>query len=214
MEKIKRWTTEFRYKKSAALLLLIVVGLVLLNNILERKNLKGINLAVNAIYEDRLLPESYIFRYYELSEKIDETLNNYSLNTQQKKGEITAIIYEIKSLDKEYLKTKLTLEESSEFDLLQHKILDLEVLNKIQNVEGLKAVIVEVRENLHNLSNIQIVEAENQMKTIRQLNGSSMINLRFEIYIIIIIALIIQALIFASRTIEVIKSRNDTSAWN
>lgn len=214
MNNFNRWIIDFKHKKSAALLLFAILGIVLFNNIKERKNLTGINLAVNAIFEDRLLPESYIFKYYELSENMHETLSNNGFDAQQKKDKIQTIIVEIKSLNELYLKTKLTVEENAEFELLQRNILELEGFNQKENIQGINVVINELRENLHNLSTIQIVEAGNEMKTIKALNGASMISLRFEIYIVIIIGLLIQVLIFTSKTIEVIKNRNENSVWN
>lgn len=77
-----------------------------------------------------------------------------------------------------------------------------------------KSLAVTSKTKLQSLSNIQLAEAETQINSIRKLNNSTMMSLKFEIFIILIIGLVAQALIFASKTIVSMPKTNEKSMWN
>lgn len=214
MDTIKRFAYDFKHKRTAAILLLVIIGLVLFNNISERDNLSNINNAANAIYEDRFLPESYIFKYYQQSENIIDIANSLTISDDDKSQGIAKNIVTIEALNVDYLKTKLTKAEENEFNQLQNIFAEMTIANKANNLNVVKALALASRSKLHRLSDIQLTEAETQIKNIRKLNSSTMMSLKFEIFLILIIGLIVQALIFASRTIPNLNTAGDKSAWN
>lgn len=55
------WTMGLRQRIKSAMLLMVVFGAILVSNLWERNNISDLNESFSSIYEDRLLPATYIF---------------------------------------------------------------------------------------------------------------------------------------------------------
>jgi hypothetical protein len=199
----------------AAFLLTIVLVITMLTNLLERRRFQQLEQSFSSIYEDRLMAEIYLFNLYEnLIEKQEllETAVNegidYSMGEKLKTNRVDR-----EQLIEKYAKTYLTDEEQVQFNNLNSLFDRMDRLEGefghqpdataipagfIQRYEGATA---EVFSTLSALSDIQTIEGEALRSQSQKLIMGSVSISRFEMTILIFIGLIIQALIFSSRTL-------------
>ena len=201
-----KWTYSLKNKLTAAILLFGLIVVVCSNNLFERNNAEKINATITTIFDDRFMVESYIFQYSALIYQIKEILNHPNYTAVEKielnKGPLKGILL----LNDAYKKTKFTKEEVIYFD--QFTDLCKKMSNHInvgQTVDGTK-FSNEALNILANLSAIQISEAKIQLTQANKLFHFGSISSQFELAILIIIGLIIQALIFASKSLNLNKS--------
>lgn len=201
-----KWTYGVKNKLTTALLLFGLIFIVCSNNLFERNNAEKINATITTIFDDRFMVESYIFQYSAFIYQIKEILDNPNYTTVEKielnKGPLQGILL----LNDAYKKTKFTKEEVIYFD--QFTDLCKKMSNHInvgQTADGTK-FSNEALNILANLSAIQISEAKIQLTQANKLFHFGSISSQFELAILVIFGLIIQALIFASKSINLNKS--------
>ena len=201
-----KWTFSIKNKLATSMLLLGVVLVVFFNNLNERRNSKELRIAFDSIYEDRLMAESYILKLTANLHDLDETcvgsgVRKFTL-TEEKLAEIDA-------LNQLYRETELTEKEAEYFNHYTALTDKINRQMKASNFETAGLSINEALSDLESLSEIQVKEAEMIMlKTDKMLNVGS-ISSQFEMGVIIIIGLIIQVLLFASKTLQFNKSNPD-----
>lgn len=198
-----KWTYAIRHKLVAALVLTAVIGLVVLNNFNEKRNSDQIHTAISAIYQDRLMADHYIIQYLQHSHHLVEALEDESLSETTRKTRVFAILSQVKTLNRAYLKTRLTPAETASFQKLSNQYLALQDAIRRQDLVDAKAHARTSIQTLAGLSDIQFQEARLQMTAIDKLKGASAVFFRFEVGILIVVCLIVQALIFASRSMQV-----------
>jgi hypothetical protein len=185
----------------ASLALFLLCILVLLSNYIDRNHTNNVKNSISTLYEDRLIVEDYILKMtidiYKIKQaltKVDED-NNYSLE------QITRLLSHIDGLSKAYLKTKFTETEDVAFTELLKTLNEFEssppyeVSIKLQLAD--KALIL-----LNELSSIQLEESKLIMKQAEDLYISGKSASQFAFIITIIILLVLQALVFASKTLN------------
>jgi hypothetical protein len=196
-----KWAYSIRNKFAAAVILFVALGIIFMNNLYERNNSAKINASIATIYEDRLMVESYIYQYsdqlHRIIEIIDETENqkfiSHKLNTE---------FAEINALNAAYEKTKLTPEEKISFDEFSLLCAQMQEEVTAGNLIKGKTISRKALNILNTLSDIQISEARLERRHAEQLFSSSSIFSNVEMVVLIIIAIMIQALIFASKTLR------------
>jgi hypothetical protein len=185
----------------ASLALFLLCILVLLSNYIDRNHTNNVKNSISTLYEDRLIVEDYILKMtidiYKIKQaltKVDED-NNYSLE------QINRLLSHIDGLSKAYLKTKFTETEDVAFTELLKTLNEFEssppyeVSIKLQLAD--KALIL-----LNELSSIQLEESKLIMKQAEDLYISGKSASQFAFIITIIILLVLQALVFASKTLN------------
>lgn len=197
------WIYAIRNKMLAALLLFGVVVMVLLNNFAERDNSAKINKAIDSIYDDRLIAERYIFQYLENTQRIIEIIDDDHLAPGSKRQVMMPIFAENETLDAAYLQTTLTELESFDFQRMQALFGDMERAAAREDLAHTRQLAKEVLQVLSALSELQVSEAQDQMSAIKRLNSSTTLYFQFEVAVLVIIGIIIQALVFASKTLQV-----------
>lgn len=197
-----KWTYAIPHKFTTSILLLTVILIVFLNNLQERRNSSELRIAFDSIYQDRLLAESYILQLSSILHEIDEWIKTPKTpNTAQP----TTQLQKIDALNLLYRDTQLTQKEAEYFTHFTALTQQLKNELKTENIENTKKIINSALLDLRSLSVIQVTEAEMIMsKTDRMLTISS-ISSHIEMGIIIAIGLMIQALLFTSKTLQ---SRN------
>ncbi|UBM59872.1 MCP four helix bundle domain-containing protein [Marinilongibacter aquaticus] len=188
------WLYGIRNKMQVGALLLVILGLILWNNLEERRQSKALQTHFDAIFADRLLAESYLF---EISEKLHE---KSMLFLQKEEGQ--AVLFEnidktIHTLLAKYEKTKLTEREEAlyadfkmEFDF-----------SKADEPEGAAEATLKALRQLNALSNLQVTEGEKLIHETKRIFLKKKSASQFEMTILIVIALLIQVLIFSSQTL-------------
>ncbi|AGC78704.1 chemoreceptor-like protein with four helix bundle sensory module [Nonlabens dokdonensis] len=184
--------------------LLLVVALIVATNFIDRNNYQRIQDSVASIYEDRLIAKDYLFDIQlEIHQK--ELLlaqGNDSLYITQQ----TASQEKISNLVDGFSKTKLTREEKRVFDDFEKEIASLFALEtaystNAENLQGstrLSSQIDKIDYNLHQLADIQITEGKRQMQVGKKAMESVDLLTQLEIWIVVIIAIIIQIVILYS----------------
>ena len=207
-----KWTYSIRNKTKAAILLAIVLGLTMLTNLLERKRFRQLEQSFSSIFEDRLMAESYLFHLYKNLKNEQDLLQlapDGKLDYASRE-KLTTYRANRTGLMEQYAKTYLTEEEEMKFDQLQAIFsrigqLEKEIAGQQATASILSAhslATAEAFTTLSALSDIQTAEgAELREKSKRIILGSVSTS-QFEMTILIVIAIIIQALIFSSRSLQ------------
>jgi hypothetical protein len=183
-----KWSYSLKQKALASVLLAVVFLFIILNNIYERRNISKLNDSFSSIYRDRLLAESYIYLFSDLLHNRAE-LNEKNASTAQ----IELIDEKLLLLIKDYDATVLTQQETSYFDSFKELILkDNKIVASI-NYSAAFAL-------LERLSAIQIDEGTRLKKESNSMFLGSDISFKLEMAILIVIALIMQVIIFSSKS--------------
>ncbi len=200
-----KWTYSIKNKLSASVLLAVVLGLVLLNNIDERQNSDRLRSAIATMYEDRLVVEGYIFDLSEEVHEIQTAIDNHQSHEVANET-IAGSIAEIKSINEAYAKTTLTVKEEAEFSLFIAAIDNLETsIAKADYTEG-KRISRESLGLLYSLSDIQLAEANRVKQGSDHILNYGKTSSQFEMAVLIIIAIIIQAMVFSSPSLQNFKN--------
>lgn len=180
-KKEMNWTFSIKNKLKAAIVLLGIGTIVFMSNYRLKVLSESINDAVYSIYADRLMVQHLLFSYRGL---LDDFQNGADFSEVQKK---------VSHLDELYFKTQLTKEErklmeSISFGWKEHLNLKLKY-SGTERQDYLGAIA--------RLEEIQVEEAQKQMKFILKANNSQDMGFYFESALVIILFLIAFALVSA-----------------
>lgn len=203
-----KWVYSVKNKMMAASTLALVLGLVLFNNLSERENSQKINRAIYSIYDDRLVAETCIFNYLNHSHQIIEVIDDKSQPLYRQRAEIQSHLGKIRKIHEDFTQTTFTELESEDFVKLTDLYAAMEAATATGNLPEVKRSAKNSVGVLEELSQIQLAEAENQIKEIKRINSSSTIHSYMEFGILIVLAVFIQGLVLASKTLneEVVNS--------
>ncbi|MBL7924681.1 MAG: hypothetical protein JNL88_10830 [Bacteroidia bacterium] len=197
-----KWTYSFKNQLTAAILLFIIMSAVLLNNLSERNKSEQISDAVSSMYKDRLLVESYIFRYSQNLQRINEIISNEGLATGDRGKQLSVILADTKNLNDAYRATKLTAAEAKNFSRF---VLLSERINRHVLAGEWNQALDRTREAtgiLQVLSSIQVSEAQQQMSGIDKLFSTGHLHSQFEIALLLVLGMIVLAMVLASKTLQ------------
>jgi len=203
-----KWTYIIDQKFKAALAMLTVFLIVLATNLIDTQHFSRLQKSYTSVYEDRLLAENYLFQ-------ISKSLNERApLLTQQKRGAVMegdSTGESISSIISKYELTKLTSEEAVVFESLKIGLQRLGAMEdelkatKTSEESQLKVDMANQIQmtwaDLNALSQIQLSESKKLVQDSDHIiNTHNNITSQLEIVILIVLALIIFALIFASKS--------------
>lgn len=211
-----KWLYAVQQKMRVALLLAVILLLVFLKSLFDRYHVSELGDSFSSIYEDRLVVESYI---YKLS---DHLYQKQLLMEQCSQGDRQMLASRIAHhnqaifrLIQEYEKTRLTTQEVTFFESFKKNMkemvtLEEQFLNSQNAAEDsqLDLRFVTATQNLNQLSSIQVEEGKNMTNQSQKIITSSSVLTQFELAMLIVIGLIIQALIFASKSMVPKVSQN------
>ena len=174
-----------RYKVCALFVMIMV--LVLLNNLLERRNVSHLDDSVTSIYHDRLLPATYLFGisnhlHQERMMRYDEVMpaaEKQRLHTQHDAA--------IHKLMKEYETTHLTPEEGKQWKVFKARLADYNHLPATATPEVLDKHFLRSLETLNSLSDIQVAEGKTLQSNSQTIASDSTISSQLEISLLIIL---------------------------
>ncbi len=192
----------------AATCLALVLMLVLMNNFSERENTLKVNKAIHSIYDDRLIAEGCIFHYLNHSHQIIEAIDEVGVSVREKRQAVDERLRQVRGIHEDFLQTTFTDLESVDFDALTALYADMEQASAQGNLIQVRISAKETIGLLEALSDIQLAEAESQIREINRINSSTILHSYMEVAVLIVIAVFIQALVLASKSLkeEVIKS--------
>ncbi|ALI98497.1 hypothetical protein DC20_05295 [Rufibacter tibetensis] len=188
--------------------------LVLAKNMMDSKNVTKLGTSFATVYEDRLLVESYIYQLsghlYQKKMMIEAGFHaqDFSVLPEKLKQNNAAI----SGLLVEYGKTQLTKEEAVYFRSFKHNLAKLRGLESqlmLLSANGQETVQIKslldkqyegASEHLNRLSHIQVAEGKRLNEQSKQIIAGSAILTQFELILVIAIGVMIQMLVFASKS--------------
>lgn len=194
-----KWTYRIPNKLGTSILLMGALVLVLVNNLKERANSKQLKTAFESIYEDRLMAESYILRLSDELHQIQELLEN---PTSPDMEQLKVRIAEIEEINLLYLNTELTKTEEKHFEHFEKMTWELTKALNSGGIENANTKIGEALLDLHFLSEIQVTEAQSLLTQTQRIFNSGSLSSQFEIGLVIVLGLMIQSILFASKTLQ------------
>jgi hypothetical protein len=179
--------------------ILMVFVLIIATNLIDRNNFLRVKDSVITIYEDRLVAKDLIFDIYtSVQEKELAVATSDSVFFLERNDQVNN---HIQGLVSRFEKTKLTVEEGH---ILQDLKTNLETLSKSETTfvkskfaqkSTLNSQISNVKENLYDLSEIQLNEGKKQMSISKKAIDSVELFTQLEIYVLIFLAIIIQIIV-------------------
>ncbi len=175
--------------------------LVLFSNYIDRDHTDHVQNSISTLYEDRLIAEGYILKMTNDIYQIKEALNASPSNGEEADGRIAHLLSDITKVSDAYQKTRLTKSEDIKFTSFVRLLNEFgpahhqSVQSKSQNAN--QALVL-----LNELSSIQLEESKLIMDRAKMLYISGKISLQFASAIILIILVVLQALVFTSKTIR------------
>lgn len=211
-----KWTYSIKGKITAAILLAVILGLTMLTNLMERNRFKQLEASISSIYKDRLLVEGYIFHLYEdLKMERDQlqALEDHPLDVPTQRA-VEQYRADRDHLIASYEETYLTEEEEINFNQLKAS---LAIINRLEDeilhssnpaispelIDTYDASTEAAFATLSVLSDIQTKEGASLKKESEKIIHGSVFTSHFELIVLFIIAFVIQALIFSSKTMRV-----------
>lgn len=194
-----KWTYSIKNKAMASVALLSLCLLVLFSNYIDRDHTANVKKTISTLYEDRLIAEGYVLKMtsslYQIKEQINADTNNINGNAT-----INNLLSEIKETSNAYHKTKFTELEKIKADELLialREIAPTQIKSPQQKLDFTnKALAI-----LNDLSAIQLAESKQIMNHAEKLYLSGKTSSQFVFSLIIIILLVLQALVFTSKTL-------------
>lgn len=194
-----KWAYHIPGKLKISLLLTVVICLIMFNNLTERWTSRELKSAFESMFEDRLMAESYILQ---LSDEI------HSIHDEAKKNQLLPFksieihLLEIQRLNEDYLKTQLTEEEKTHFKSFETHTAKMG--DAFKNGEIAEDEIDGALSELKILSQIQVKEAQGLIKRSGQIFTSDAASAQLEIMLLIVVILIVQTILFASKTVNTV----------
>ncbi|WP_299057535.1 MCP four helix bundle domain-containing protein [uncultured Polaribacter sp.] len=179
--------------------ILIIFGLIVATNLIDRANFIRVKDSAVTIYEDRLVAKDLILK---LSNAIHtKELAIAKQNTAFFLDKNIKTNTEIDTYLIGFENTKLTKEEEAVFVQFKQHLLQLKKAETIYlntsftNEEAIQNGIHKLKEDLNNLSKIQLIEGERQMSISKKAIDKIDLFTSIEIYILIVLAIIVQGII-------------------
>lgn len=204
-----KWTHVIKNKIVASAALLTLCLLVLFSTYIDRKHTEDVKNTISTLYEDRLVAEVYILKMTRSLYEIKMLLHTESANKEQA---IKNLFFEIISTSDAYHKTKFTALEKIKADDLLLTLGKLERAS-LQTVELQLQFTDQALHSLNELSAIQLSESKKIMAYAESLYRFGETSSQFIIALIIIILVVLQAIVFSSKTI-IIKEKTDFPSLN
>lgn len=203
-----KWMYSVGNKTVASGALLSLCLLVLFSNYIDRDHTSNVKKSITTLYEDRLVAEAYILKMTSDIYQIKEILNASDPKRHNEDSRIANLLLDIKDASKAFLNTKLTANE-------QVKSAELvKILNEFEASLSMGIAVESESTNkalalLNELSAIQLEESKLIMSRAEILFFSGKASTHFSFAVIIVILLVLQALVFTSKTLV---NNNQTSA--
>ena len=214
-----KWVYAIQQKMTAAFVLGAVFLLLIFSNFVQNRDFKQLDRNFAAIYEDRLLAEGYLFRLSTRMHQESNLLKEAALSGKAPSASGTTIASldtEIFSLLSDYEKTRLTKAEETLFLQLRQKMNELQSGKQnyyaaAENEQRGKQAVLMQRDMelalsiLSDLSEIQITEGKKLKENTNVVFLGNKASMQLETVVLILLGLLIQAIVFASKTVKMSK---------
>lgn len=185
---------SLRYKTRVGMLLAVLLGCLLVNNIVGQESFDSIQQDARSIYEDRLMPSTFIFDLREHLYKEREYVNNAAQGPATLAG-LNAHRAAIDELVRRYEKTALTTEERQEWLRFKSQLAQMQA--GAANETAFKDALL----SLTHLNAIQAGEAKSLESRMMAAASASALRSYLEMGLLIAIGAVTLSLIGYSRNV-------------
>lgn len=208
------WIYSIQERGKAAAILTGVIVLVSAVTLMEKSNVSELGSSFSSVYEDRLVVESYIYKFsdylYQKKLLVDDCKSGQ--HAADLRAKITAHNDAILKMIASYEQTKLTDKEAEYFADFKKNITEIIALENSmvnqtavafeQRRPGFDQEVDKALSNLNQLSAIQLSEGKALNENSKKILAGSEMLTQFELVVLIVIAIMIQMLIFASNSFK------------
>ena len=216
-----KWTYFIQQKLKVASLLFGVMLLVIITDLIERRNVERINNSVSSIYNDRLIPAADIFyltdHLYNKSFLLEKFLIGSPVNIQELRQQLSAHDRDIARLTGEFEKTYLVETESAflnEFKLrvanygkIETEVVQLAEQNNVTGARSLfegkaKPALKNTILTLSDLTKVQTLVGSELLEDSKGIIAMSNFLSALQVVLAIVIGVIIMSLVSASKLVS------------
>lgn len=179
--------------------ILMVFALIVITNLIDNNNFTRVKDSVVSIYEDRLVVYDLIFEMSKLVQDKEMAIVVSNVDFYLKKN--TSVDEQIKGFITSYEDTRLTTQERKVFNIFNDNFQQLRkmettiVSNDFKDKEILINLIFEIKENLYDLTKIQLNEGKRQMSISQKAIDKVELFTQIEIYVLIFLAVVVQIVV-------------------
>lgn len=179
--------------------ILMVFGLIITTNLIDRNNFVRVRDSVQTIYEDRLIANDLIFGMLKAVHQKELAITVWDTTFFQLEN--IKVNDKLQSLFSRFEETKLTKEETQVFQSLKQNVQALTesedqiVATDPTSKTQLLTQIENVKSNLDALAEIQLNEGSRQMSISKRAVNKVELFTQIEIYLLIFLALVIQIIV-------------------
>ncbi len=195
MEGIKR---SFWGRLKMGIALLVVFLLVYTTNRIDQSHFEEAQVALNSVYEDRLVVKAAV---YDLSNLFHQ--KHLQLLKSQESFKLEADFYKrVDAKITKFTNTKFTNREADVFKIFQKDYEDSKGmaqrvdLSDPAEVELLEKKLIRIQEDLNELAEIQVSEGDRLRKTAQDSLDKNILSSKIELVFLLIIGLLLQVVIF------------------
>lgn len=177
----------------------VVFFSIIATNLIDRMSFERVKDSVVAIYEDRLVAKDLVF---ELSLLVHEKeVANASSDLAFFNNRNKVVNDSIEQLTIKFLRTEMTEREARVFNNLQLNLVKLKSIENSMTLEqelekgDFKSQVVRIKENLHDLSKIQLIEGKRQVFLSERAMDTVDLFTKLEILVLIILAVLVQIIV-------------------
>ena len=176
---------QLRNRAKAAIALLVIMCVLLLNNLAGRQNYSTLDQSISSIYQDRLMPATYI---YEISDHLYQKKLLLQEETEQESMAAAVSSHDtaVATLINNYEQTFLTREERQHWSKFKQQLSaynSLEYGSSLTSDQRFSAVM----HSLHSLSQLQVGEGTQLQRNAKAVISGSNIMSIFELTILVIL---------------------------
>ncbi|HRK55552.1 MAG TPA: MCP four helix bundle domain-containing protein [Cyclobacteriaceae bacterium] len=211
-----KWAYSLRNKGKIAFSAALILIMIFIKNWIDKKHVAELNSSFSSVFDDRLVVESYIFQLsdhlYQKKILIANCTNAEQILLAQPQVNIHNST--INQILVDYEITKLTTAESMYFGSLKERLQNLNAMEEkflsaltIQDHNTSTALATEIQKNfdmamldLNQLSKIQVSEGRLLKEQSKKIAAGSTLLSQLELVVLIGIGMLIQILIFTSRS--------------
>lgn len=191
LSSIMKWPYSLQHKTTAAVILLLIIGLIGINNFKEYQVAKQMNSTIHTMYKDRLWAEHLISEIQYSVSQLKNCSQSIDVHPQ---------LNRIANLNAQFAQTTLTQNEFSifsDYQLLCKNIYSTASFSSISESDFQKA-----EKYLQALNLTQISEGKILLTEMDNMHKSANLLAKFEITLLIVLGIIIQILVFTSKTLK------------
>lgn len=193
-----KWTYNLKNKLTASFALVALCLLVLLSTYLDRNHTDKVKNAISTLYQDRIMVQGFILDMTSDLYQIREIILTSEVNEKVTFQKSQNLIEDINRLKELYLKTEFTQLETLKFDEFIAIMDDYQTKSVPSAIQQLQLTENGIKV-LKELSAIQLNESQNIVEKAETLYQNGRILTNFSIGIIVIILILLQGLVIASK---------------